>query len=523
MEYRTAANYRQMGVGSLISNRLMDDSSTIGGAIRGGISDRFQASLKGFKEKVDPLNIAKTLTFGSSLGPALLGKLLGRSKEDISYFTGIDNRNKRKKGLNPLIANRVTDSPDASIRAGDPFADALGRIYSLFKATMERDKLQAEIQNDFKSEQRELIRNHKDVIKTIKNVSAHNKKVLREVKASMKEKEPPTGSTGGGIAATAGAAEATGAVGEAASTATKVTSRDLKISGSAMARAFSGKILTGTFAAAAAMTISGETGATTPEKALTKVGQVVDNDPKPGVASYGIFGINSGGSVQTFVKDNPQFELKSKPGTKEFEKEWKMAAIKDPKSMYDAQLSWYKKYNLVPLSEDLYKTLPKKIADDPGVFVFMADRRNQMYKLREKSAFEYASGARTPEEFINKVSEYDYNHVDEEFPTYLQTHPNGRKGLFKRFNDRKNYALSLNVDTQKPSAAQLTGQNITAGNILNTSSMNNRDLKEQLADINTLVLINNNTSVVKQGDKTTQVYQQRPPYQESTMLQAQRG
>ena len=64
MEYRTAANYRKMGVGSLITNRLMDDSSTIGGAIKGGISDRFQASLKGFKEKVDPLNIAKTLTLG---------------------------------------------------------------------------------------------------------------------------------------------------------------------------------------------------------------------------------------------------------------------------------------------------------------------------------------------------------------------------------------------------------------------------------------------------------------------------
>ena len=124
---------------------------------------------------------------------------------------------------------------------------------------------------------------------------------------------------------------------------------------------------------------------------------------------------------------------------------------------------------------------------------------------------------------VHQASEYDYNHVDEEFRTYLQTHPNGRKGLFKRFNDRKNYALSLNVDTQKPSAAQLTGQNITAGNILNTSSMNNRDLKEQLADSNVLVLINNNTALVKQGDKTTKVYQQKPSYRESAMLQAQRG
>jgi hypothetical protein len=186
-------------------------------------------------------------------------------------------------------------------------------------------------------------------------------------------------------------------------------------------------------------------------------------------------------------------------------------------------LLWYKKYNLVPLSEDLYKTLPKKIADDPGVFVFMADRRNQMGKLREKSAFEYASGAKTPEDFINKVSEYDYNHAEEEFPTYLQTHPNGRRGLFNRFNARKNFALSLTVDTQKPSAAQLTGQNITTGTIINTSSMNNGDLKEQLADNNTLVLINNNTAIVKQGDKTTKMYQQRPSYQEAAMLQAQRG
>ena len=63
----------------------------------------------------------------------------------------------------------------------------------------------------------------------------------------------------------------------------------------------------------------------------------------------------------------------------------------------------------------------------------------------------------------------------------------------------------------------------SVGTIIDKSSTNNRELKEQLADSNVLVLINNNTALVKQGDRTTQVYQQRPPYQESAMLQAQRG
>ena len=43
---------------------------------------------KRFKEKFDPLNIAKILTGGSRLGPALMGKILGRSKKDIEYFAG---------------------------------------------------------------------------------------------------------------------------------------------------------------------------------------------------------------------------------------------------------------------------------------------------------------------------------------------------------------------------------------------------------------------------------------------------
>ncbi len=87
LDYQRARRIRNTGFADLLSDQLAGDA-TIGGALKKTISLRTQAKIKGIKEKFDPLNIAKFLTGGSSLGPALLGKLTGRSEKDIQYFSG---------------------------------------------------------------------------------------------------------------------------------------------------------------------------------------------------------------------------------------------------------------------------------------------------------------------------------------------------------------------------------------------------------------------------------------------------
>ena len=64
--------------------------------------------------------------------------------------------------------------------------------------------------------------------------------------------------------------------------------------------------------------------------AIKNVGQIVSNDPDPKTKSYGVFGINSGGSVQTFVKDNPQFDLSANPASEEFDKQWTKISKEQP-------------------------------------------------------------------------------------------------------------------------------------------------------------------------------------------------
>jgi len=87
LNYQQARTVRKQSLKDVIADELIRGKG-VGSAITGAIGLKTQAKIKGIKEKFDPLNIVKFLTFGSRLGPALYGKLFGRSKKDIEYFTG---------------------------------------------------------------------------------------------------------------------------------------------------------------------------------------------------------------------------------------------------------------------------------------------------------------------------------------------------------------------------------------------------------------------------------------------------
>jgi len=211
---------------------------------------------------------------------------------------------------------------------------------------------------------------------------------------------------------------------------------------------------------AAALTIKGETGADA-SQAITKVGQIVPNDPKPGVSSYGIFGINSGrekgnpSSADSFVSEHPEFKLKGTPGTKEFDDEWTRASKEDPQKMLNAQLAWYEKHVHGPAVATLSKIVPSNIANDQGVQAFLSDRRNQYGGVMEKPALAAGAGAKTPKEFIDKVTEFDskLENVQKSFPGYLSTHPNNTKGITNRITQRQRD--SLRISSQSTSSAEI--------------------------------------------------------------------
>ena len=85
--YQQAKRIRKTGLMDLFADQLMYEKK-IGTAIKKTISLKTRAKVKGITQYFDPLNIAKVLTFGSSLGPALLGHLMKRDPKDIQYFTG---------------------------------------------------------------------------------------------------------------------------------------------------------------------------------------------------------------------------------------------------------------------------------------------------------------------------------------------------------------------------------------------------------------------------------------------------
>jgi hypothetical protein len=189
MNYQQASRLRKESLLNLIGDRLITNPNlSLGSAVKSSISDKVKAKLTGFKENLDPLNITRKITGGSTLGPVLVGKLLGRSSEDISYFSGIA-RNKTRKSL----YLRNVKSNVENIRRGEGIADALGKLYTLFKKIVKEEKLERELQKDLLVQQeKDATRKHKEIIKALKKLSVPEKlSFIDKVKAKNEKQELP--------------------------------------------------------------------------------------------------------------------------------------------------------------------------------------------------------------------------------------------------------------------------------------------------------------------------------------------
>jgi hypothetical protein len=157
MNYQEAKKIREKSYISYLTEKLSEGQG-VGSAIKATLSDKSKAKSKGFSEKFDVLNIAKFMTGGSKFAPALLGSMLGRTQQDIQYFSGT-KKAKEIGGSATKIGQLESDSN---------VLDILSKIYTLLKTTDKNDTLRREKENNFKEEEQfEKERRHKDLIEAI--------------------------------------------------------------------------------------------------------------------------------------------------------------------------------------------------------------------------------------------------------------------------------------------------------------------------------------------------------------------
>lgn len=180
MSYKQASQIRKKSLKDLITEKLVEDRGILT-SIKSGISEKMQARSTGFKEKFDPLNIAKMLT--GNLGSALLGRMTGRSKEDISYFAG-DKKVKETKPK-PAYVNEKLSKSDVglysaisegntqSMKKGDGIATILARMYNLIKAEQINSLKRHQIEKSFKKiREKEKEKRNKELIDVIKSLGS---------------------------------------------------------------------------------------------------------------------------------------------------------------------------------------------------------------------------------------------------------------------------------------------------------------------------------------------------------------
>jgi len=199
--YQQAKRIRKTKLTDLISDQIMYEKSIAKG-IKKGISLKIRGKVKGITEKFDPLNIAKFLTFGSSLGPALLGHLLGRDPRDIQYFSG------RFKPIreNRIKADKIRPLPKEDV-VGD-LNDILSKMYKLMATTHENELRRKELSdNKMEEVEMERERRHQEVLNALELLTG--KKIKRKaVRVAPTSSGIGAGTVAAAVAAGAGAVTA---------------------------------------------------------------------------------------------------------------------------------------------------------------------------------------------------------------------------------------------------------------------------------------------------------------------------
>jgi GH24 family phage-related lysozyme (muramidase) len=190
MDYGKAEGIRKKGLAGLITDNLVEGKG-IGSSFGSAISDRTKATFTGIQQTFDPLNIAKKLTGGSNLAPALLGRLTGRKQSTIEYFANKKGKSSSKGGLGGVLKNGY--APE-----GEGMTETLGMIYEELKlADEERKNLYKARKKEEKNDEEREIERNQAIIMALTTRRKKEESERKKTKAKKGEEEglavPPKG------------------------------------------------------------------------------------------------------------------------------------------------------------------------------------------------------------------------------------------------------------------------------------------------------------------------------------------
>jgi len=184
MNYYEAAKIRKKGFADLMTDKLTSGQGVFS-SVRSTLSDRSKARSMAFKEKFDPLNIAKVLTGGSNLAPAILGKLLGRKSSDIKYFSGKKEYTPRRESS---YFNNYTP-PSMSSGGSRKATRVLEKMLSFMEKSRTDDMQEQDTLDSFK-EMNENMREdrHKEVMDVFIEATKVKRKAMKHMAKEAKKR-----------------------------------------------------------------------------------------------------------------------------------------------------------------------------------------------------------------------------------------------------------------------------------------------------------------------------------------------
>lgn len=155
MGYAEAKAIREKSLSNRIAGRLVGGES-ITSSIGKSISEGTKAKIKGLKEKINPMNIAKFMTGGSNLAAALTGRMMGASKEDMKYFAG-------KSGPGKDTASKIKPG----IEQEEGVINLLSDILSLLEDSRLKREKDKPTEEDISEKERKAENRHRELLKAL--------------------------------------------------------------------------------------------------------------------------------------------------------------------------------------------------------------------------------------------------------------------------------------------------------------------------------------------------------------------
>jgi hypothetical protein len=162
-DYRQARRTGQISLTDLIARNIAEGGGF--GSVGKAVSQKFAAKRTRIREAFDPLNIASMMVGRTKLGTAILGRMMGRSAEDIQYFARKGAG--REAAYDPFFA-RVGPGSLQPVKQNDGTADVFAKIYNLLKKNIDDETKRREVEKNFKEEEAlEDERRHKELLAAI--------------------------------------------------------------------------------------------------------------------------------------------------------------------------------------------------------------------------------------------------------------------------------------------------------------------------------------------------------------------